>query len=335
MLREWGKEFVFEHCIHLFSYKLTEIHGKLCIIKWTCIENISNFTAPPETECDKTGTLRLDCSNSFYDLVPHLWSPPHAVSDLFCFQRFEAPLVFDLSLAILHVGFSTPSRCPHKPLSMLRKGKNLLFQRLWWLPLIRQPVSIWRVPSGLRLPATQHGPSTAVHIYREDTPLSFQQNDISTSHYYPWTKNVVLGLVVELTLLGTDCLHFPTLRLRCHCLCNAGFSTLQQWYFLEHSGHRLHVWCSISRTLEHLSPSIPPHSFAALIILSDRAAADEPRLPLYDSMKSKSSKRRLHYFLSSVISYVPLQTSQTTGEASSVCFQLNKKTTNKISAQNT
>lgn len=236
-------------------YNYTIIHGKLCIVKWTCIENISNFTALPETECDKTGTLRLDCSNNFYDLVPHLWSPPHAVSDLFRFQSFEAPLVFDLSLAILHVGFSTPSRCPHKPLSVLRKGKNLLFQRLWWLPLIRQPVSIWRVPSGLRLPATQHGPSTAVHIYREDTPLPFQQNDISTSHYYPWTKNVVLGHVVELTLLGIDCLHFLTLRLRCHAYA--------MQVFLPCSNHIF--WCTVGTDymcdalfLEYWSICLPP-----------------------------------------------------------------------------
>lgn len=127
-LKEWGKEFVFGHCIHLFSYKLTELHGKLCIIKWTWIENIFNFTALPETECDKTGTLRLDCSNNFYDLVPHLWSPPRALSDLFRFQSFEAPRVFDLPLAILHVGFSMPSSCPHKPLSLLSKGKICSFK---------------------------------------------------------------------------------------------------------------------------------------------------------------------------------------------------------------
>lgn len=36
--------------------------------------------------------------------------------------------------------------------------------------------------------ATQHGPSTAVHMYREDTPLSFQQNDISASRFYPEPK---------------------------------------------------------------------------------------------------------------------------------------------------
>lgn len=64
--------------------------------------------------------------------------------------------------------------------------------------------------------ATQHGPSIAVHIYREDTPLSFQQNDISTSHFYPWTKNVVLVRVLELTLLGTECSHFLTSCLRCY-----------------------------------------------------------------------------------------------------------------------
>lgn len=139
------------------------------------------------------------------------------------------------------------------------------------------------------------------------------------------------GGCVRANASGDRLLAFPSLKFRLPHLCNAGFSTLQQSYFLVHSWHRLLVWCSTSQTLEYLSPSIPPHSFAALIILSDRAAADVPRLPLYGSRKIKSKKRKLHYFLSGVNSCVPLRTSQTTGEASSVCFQLNKNTTNKIS----
>lgn len=83
--------------------------------------------------------------------------------------------------------------------------------------------------------ATQHGPSTAVHIYREYTTLSIQQNDISTSHFYPWTKNVVLVHVLELTLLGTDCLHFLTLNL-CYHAC-------AMQVFLPCSNHTF--WCTV------------------------------------------------------------------------------------------
>lgn len=62
-----------------------------------------------------------------------IWLPifevlSHAGSDLFHFQSFEVPLVFDLSLANLHIGFSMLPSCRHKPLSMLRKGKICCFK---------------------------------------------------------------------------------------------------------------------------------------------------------------------------------------------------------------
>lgn len=103
--------------------------------------------------------------------------------------------------------------------------------------------------------ATQHGPSTAVHMHREDTPLSFQQNDISASRFYPWTKNVVLVCVLELTLLGTDRLHFLTLRLRCHAYA--------MQVFLPCSNHTF--WCTVGTDymcdalfLKHWSICLPP-----------------------------------------------------------------------------
>lgn len=179
--------------IYLFPYKLTETHGKICIIKLTWIKSIFHFTALPETKCDKTGThLRLDNSNYFYDLPPHLWSPHHARSDLFHFQGFEVPRVFDLSLANLHIGFSMPPSCAHKILSMLRKGKICCFkgfghfllyinlQVSFILATMRRPPclpSLWMVClvgsicSGI---ATQQGPVTAVDIYKDRILLSFQ-----------------------------------------------------------------------------------------------------------------------------------------------------------------
>lgn len=56
--------------IYLFSYKLAETHGKICIIKLTWIESIFHFTALPETECDKTGTLLRQT----WQLKLFLWS---------------------------------------------------------------------------------------------------------------------------------------------------------------------------------------------------------------------------------------------------------------------
>lgn len=168
------------------------------------------------------------------------------------------------------------------------------------------------------------------------TIIEIYASIISTEWYLslpllPLDQKCSAGARVRANASGDRLLAFPNLTFTLPCLCSAGFSTLQQSHSLVHSWHTLHVRCSTSQTLDYLSPSIPPHSFAALIILSDRAAADVPRLPLSGSRKIKSKKRKLHYFLSSV----PLQTSQTTGEASSVCFQLNKNTTNKTSDKKT
>lgn len=110
--------------------------------------------------------------------------------------------------------------------------------------------------------ATQHGPSTAVHIYREYIPLSVQQNDISTSQFYLWTKDVVLVDVLELTLLGTDCLPFLALNLGCHACA--------MQVFLPCSNHTF--WCTVGTDclsdallLKHWSICLPPSLFIPLL----------------------------------------------------------------------
>lgn len=207
--------------------------GKIRLIKLTWIESIFHFIALPETECDKTGThLRLDNSNYFYDLAPHLWSPRHAGSDLFPFQSFEVLLVFDLSLASLHIGFfpcflaaltnhclrSARGKCAvSKALvtsSSTSTCKYLSSQPRWDAPsLLLSLRMVCLVGSICARIATQQGPVTAVDIYKDCIPVSFQQNGIAASHFYPRNRNECCH-VIELTLLrplGNRFLTFPKL----------------------------------------------------------------------------------------------------------------------------
>lgn len=154
--------------------------------------------------------------------------------------------------------------------------------------------------------ATQQGPVSAVDIYKDCIPVSFQQNGIAASHFYPRNRNMNALHVIELTLLrplGNRFLTFPKLiyiykiHMQCRFLYMVAIVLLGKPVGTEY----IHVWWSISQTLQYLSPLSLFHLLSWLFFhIRLKQMCHIASLWLYEQTLDMSKERKLHDFLSPV-----------------------------------
>lgn len=184
--------------------------------------------------------------------------------------------------------------------------KYLSSQPRWDAPsLLRSLWMVCLVGSICARIATQQGPVTAGDIYKDCIPLSFQQNGIAASHFYPRNRNECCH-VIELTLLrllGNRFLTFPKLiyiyfmHMQCRFLYMVAIVLLGKPVGTEY----IHVWWSLSRTLQYLSPLSPFHLLSWLFFhIRLKQMCRVASSWLYERTSDISKERKLHDFLSPV-----------------------------------